>query len=131
MDQIKTVLTKYQKVAVVGISPDPGRPSHDVASYLIEHGFDVVGVRPGEKQVLGRPCYPSLADVPGPLEIVDVFRAPEHVPAIVEEAIRLKAKVLWLQEGVTHASAGEKAKKAGLVVISNRCMLKEHSRLFS
>lgn len=123
----KEILTKYKKIAVVGLSPDPMRPSHSVTNYMIRHGYEIVGVRPGDKEILGRPCYASLKEVPGPLEIVNVFRAPEHVPAIVDEAIALKAKVLWLQEGVVHPQAEEKARKAGLVVVSDRCILKEHA----
>lgn len=126
---IQEVLTRYKKIAVVGLSPDAARPSYGVTRYMIDHGYDVVGVRPGETQILGRPCYASLQDVPGELEIVDVFRSPEHLPKLVEEVIARKAKVLWLQEGVTHPAAEKRATEAGLIVISNRCILKDHARL--
>ena len=122
-------MKKYKKIAVVGLSPDSHRASYGVTSYMIDVGYDVVGVRPGSKEILGRPCYPSLKDVPGPLEIVNVFRAPEHVPAIVREAIALKAKAIWLQEGVYHDEAEDEARKAGLLVVSDRCILKEHRRI--
>jgi predicted CoA-binding protein len=125
--EIRDVLTRYHRVAIVGLSPDPARPSHEIAQYLIEQGYDVVGVRPGATKILDRPCYPSVSEVPGPVEIVDVFRAPEHVPDIVDDAIRSHAQVLWLQEGVTHPEAEKRAREAGLVVISDRCILKEHA----
>lgn len=128
-DQMLDVLTKYKKIAVVGLSPQPHRPSHGVSRYMIEQGYDVVGVRPGADTILGRPCYASLRDVPGPLEIVDVFRASEAIPELVDELIALSPKVLWLQEGVTHDVAEAKARQAGIIVVSNRCILKEHIRL--
>lgn len=96
---------------------------------MMQNGYEIVGVRPGPKEILGRPCYPSLRDVPGPIEIVDVFRAPEHVPEVVDDAIAVGAKVLWLQEGVMHPEAERKAQEAGLIVISDLCILKEHARL--
>ncbi|MDB5036805.1 MAG: CoA-binding protein, partial [Bacteriovoracaceae bacterium] len=117
--EIKDVLTKYTKVAIVGISPDPSRPSHTIANYLIGKGYDVCGVRPGTSKILGRPCYESLKDVPPPLEIVDVFRNSDAVPGIVDELSPLGAKVLWLQEGVMHPEAEEKARRAGIIVISD------------
>ena len=123
------ILKKYKKIAVVGLSPDSSRPSNGVTKYMISQGFDVVGVRPGSKSILDRPCYASLSEVPGPLEIVNVFRAREFVPEIVDEAIRLKAKAIWLQQGVYNDEAEEKAKKAGLLVVSDRCILIEHQRL--
>lgn len=124
------ILGKYKKIAVVGLSPEESRPSYGVTAYMIRQGYDIVGVRPGGlKEILGRPVYEKLQDVPGPLEIVDVFRASEHVPAIVKDAIRLKAKAIWLQEGVTHPEAEEEARQAGLAVVSNKCILKEHRKL--
>ena len=127
--EIHDVLTKYKKIAVVGISPQPHRASHGVSRYLIEQGYDVVGVRPGADTILGRPCYASLSEVPGPLEIVDVFRASDAIPELVDELIALKPKVLWLQEGVTHDVAETKVREAGITVVSDLCILKEHIRL--
>jgi uncharacterized protein len=124
------ILTEYKKVAMVGLSANPFRPSHFVAIYLISQGFDVIPVNPREKSILGRTCYPSLLDIPGPVDIVDVFRDPSAVPAIVEEAIQIKAKVLWLQLGVIHEEAAERARAAGITVIMDRCMKIEHARLF-
>lgn len=129
--EMREVLTQYRKIAVVGLSPKPNRPSHGVTAYMMRQGYEIVGVRPAQKEILGRPCYDSLEAVPGELEIVDVFRAPEHVPEVVDQAIARGAKVLWLQEGVTHPEAEEKARKAGLVVVSDRCILKDHARLCS
>ena len=127
--EIKEIFEKYKKIAVIGLSPNSSRPSFGVTKYLVNAGFDVVGVRPGIREVMGLKVYESLTAVPQPIEIVDVFRNSEFVPQIVDEAIRVKAKVLWLQEGVTHPEAEEKARAAGLKVISDRCILKEHRRL--
>lgn len=127
--QLKEVLTKYKNIVVVGISPRPERASYHVSEYMIDQGYDVVGVRPGAEKVLGRSCYESVKDVPGSLEIVDVFRASENIPELVDELIPLNPKVIWLQEGVTHPEAEAKARRAGITVVSDRCILKEHARL--
>jgi predicted CoA-binding protein len=128
-DAIRRVLQNYRNIAVVGLSPEPSRPSYGVTQYMLAQGYDIVGVRPGTSEILDSPCYASLAEVPGELEIVDVFRAPEHIPALVEELIPLKPKVLWLQEGVTHPEAEARARRAGIEVFSDLCILKEHARL--
>ncbi|MBK9041155.1 MAG: CoA-binding protein [Bdellovibrionales bacterium] len=127
---IKEVLEKYKKVTVVGISSKPTRASYGVAEYLLNQGFEVDGVNPIEKSILGCSVYSSLNLVPHKLEIVDVFRAPEHVLDLVNELIPLRPQVLWLQEGVTHREAEEKARQAGIRVISDKCILKEHRKLF-
>lgn len=127
-EQIVSILTQYKRVAVVGLSPRPERPSHEIASYLIENGYEVYGVRPAQTEILGRPCFSSLKEVPKPLEIVNVFRAPENVPEVADLAIAEGAKVLWLQLGITHPEAEKRARDAGLIVISNRCVLVDHSR---
>ena len=127
--EIKEVLTRYKKIAVVGLSPDESRPSFGVSQYMMKHGYEITGVRPAQKEIMGRPCYASLKDVPAPLEIVDVFRASDAIPAVVDECIPLKPKVLWLQLGITHPEAEEKARKAGIIVISDKCILVEHRRL--
>lgn len=127
---IKDVLTKYKTIAVIGLSPQADRPSHDVTEYMIHQGYEIYGVRPGGiKTILGRPCFEKLADVNEPFEIVNVFRANEFIPGVVEEVLKTKAKVLWLQLGITHPEAEEKARKAGLTVISNKCILVEHRKL--
>jgi hypothetical protein len=129
-DPIYRILSHFKNVTVVGLSPDPERPSHEIAEYLITEDYEVNGVRPGEEEILGVPVYPSLRDVPGPLQIVNVFRASKHIPALVDELVPLGAKVLWLQEGVSHPEAERKARSAGIFVISNRCIMKEHERVF-
>lgn len=127
---IRNILQQYRRIAVVGLSDRPERPSYGVTRYMIEHDYEITGVRPaGPSQILGRPCVPTLKDVPAPLEIVDVFRSPEYIPALVDELIPLKPKVLWLQLGITHPEAEEKARRAGIIVLSDRCILVEHRRL--
>lgn len=126
--KIKEILKDYSKVAVVGLSPNQERASHSIAKYLIRKGYDVVGVNPGHDSILGLPCYISVLDLPGDVEIVNVFRNPRHVPEIVDNAIEKKAKVIWLQEGVTHPEAEKKAEEAGIIVISDLCILKEHRK---
>ncbi len=126
---IAEVLTTYTRVAVVGLSSQPGRPSHGVAKYLKANGYQIVPVNPNEDEVLGEKAYGSLEEVPSRIEIVDVFRRPEFVPGIVDAAIAVNARVLWLQEGVVHREAAQTAKEAGLEVVMDRCILKEHIRL--
>lgn len=116
-------------IAVVGCSPKPERPSHYVAAYLKEQGYKIVPVNPGQTEILGEKCYESLLDIPFPIDVVDVFRRPEDVPPVADEAIMIKAKALWLQSGITEPESEEKARKAGLLVVSDRCMLVEHRAL--
>ncbi|WP_224960537.1 CoA-binding protein [Geomonas subterranea] len=123
---IKEILTRYRTVAVVGLSPESGKPSHEVAAYLKRAGYRIIPVNPAVDEVFGEKSYPNLAEIPGAVEIVDVFRRSEFVPEIVEQAIAKGAKVLWLQEGVVHEEAARRARDAGLEVVMDRCMLKEH-----
>ncbi|MBJ6750637.1 CoA-binding protein [Geomonas anaerohicana] len=123
---IKEILTKYRTVAVVGLSPDAGKPSHEVAAYLKRAGYRIIPVNPAVAEVFGEKSYPTIAEIPEPVEIVDVFRRSEFVPEIVEQAIAKGAKVVWLQEGVVHEDAARRAREAGLEVVMDRCMLKEH-----
>jgi hypothetical protein len=123
------ILNKYHTVAVVGLSPNPERPSYIVASYLIEHGYHVIPVNPNAQQILGKVSYPDLSSIPETVEVVDIFRRPEEVIPIVEEAIKIGAKVVWLQEGITNEEAVFKAKEAGLLVVMDKCMRSEHQRL--
>jgi predicted CoA-binding protein len=116
-------------IAVVGLSGRRFRPSHGVAEYLQRAGYRVIPVNPRETEVLGEKAYPDLASVPLPVDIVDIFRRSEHVPEIVEEAIRIGAKMVWMQEGVIHEDAAQTALAAGLEVVMDRCILKEHRRL--
>jgi uncharacterized protein len=128
-DRIR-ILEKYQRIAMVGLSSNPFRPSHFAAIYMLAHGYDVTPVNPRESEILGRRSYPSLLDVPGPIEIVDIFRESDAVPAIVEEAIARGAKVIWMQLGVIHEQAAAKARDAGLEVVMDRCVKIEHARFF-
>ena len=113
-------------IAVVGCSPKPERAGHYVAAYLQEQGYLIVPVNPGHRELLGQKCYPSLSDIPFPVDVVDVFRNPAYVLPIIEEAIKIKAKALWLQDGVTHPEGEAMAKKAGLLVVSDDCLLRRH-----
>ncbi|HMD49944.1 MAG TPA: CoA-binding protein [Bryobacteraceae bacterium] len=128
-DRIR-ILERYKRIAMVGLSSNPFRPSHFAAIYLLAHGYDVTPVNPREKEVLGRRSCASLLEVPGPIEIVDIFREPAAVPAIVEEAIEREAKVIWMQLGVIHEEAAERARQAGLEVVMDRCIKIEHARFF-
>jgi predicted CoA-binding protein len=125
-DGIRDILTQARTIAVVGLSPDPARDSHRVAAYLIEHGYRVIPVNPKEQTILGQKVYPDLAAIPEPVDVVDVFRASEHVPPIAEAATRLGAKALWLQLGVRHDEAARKAAGAGLAVVQDLCIKVEH-----
>lgn len=123
------ILREYRNIAVVGVSPKPDRPSYRVASYLAEHSYNVIPVNPNAQQILGKPCYPSLSAIPEPVEVVDIFRRAEDVMPIVEEAIKIGAKVVWMQEGIINEPAASRAREAGLRVVMDKCMLKEHQRL--
>ncbi|HBA90187.1 MAG TPA: CoA-binding protein [Geobacter sp.] len=127
--EIKEILAKYRIIAVVGLSPDDGKPSHEVAAYLKRAGYRIIPVNPSCTEIFGEPCYPTLADIPGEVEIVDVFRRPEFLPEIVEQAIAKGAKVVWMQEGIVNPEAAARAEQAGLAVVMDRCILKEHVRL--
>ena len=124
------ILETYRRIAMVGLSSNPFRPSHFAAIYLLSEGYDVIPVNPREKEVLGRKSYPSLSTIPGPVEVVDIFREPAAAPAIVDEAIAVGAKVIWMQLGVIHEQAAEKARTAGMEVVMDRCMKIEHARFF-
>jgi uncharacterized protein len=118
------------RIAMVGLSSNPFRPSHFAAIYLLSEGYDVVPVNPRESRVLGRQSYASVAAIPEPPEVVNIFREPAAVPAIVEEAIAVGAKVVWMQLGVIHEEAAARARSAGLEVVMDRCMKIEHARFF-
>lgn len=129
---IKEMLTKYKNIAVVGLSPDPSKPSHGVAAYLKRVGYRIIPVNPScQQDILGEQCYPTLADIPDQVDIVDVFRRSEYLPEIVDQAIAKGAKVVWMQEGVINEAAAAKAEAAGLEVVMDRCLLKEHGKMVS
>jgi predicted CoA-binding protein len=130
--ELKDILTSCKTVAVVGISPKEDRPSYIVASYLQSKGYRIIPVRPDGDTILGERVYHNLMEIPNEIEVdvVDIFRRSEDVPSIVDEAVQRGAKVVWMQEGVVHKEAGAKAEKAGLKVLMDCCMKKEHQRLF-
>jgi uncharacterized protein len=124
------ILKTYNTIAIVGLSNNPERASNHVGIYLKEKGYKVIPVNPSEKTVIGEACYPDIASIPGKIDVVDIFRKSEDVPPIVKDAIKCGAKAVWMQEGVINQAAANEAAKAGLKVVMNKCMLKEHSRLF-
>ena len=125
----RDLLQRYTRVAMVGLSPDPSRPSYRVAVHLIAYGYEVTPVNPTVGEVLGIPAVPTLADA-GPLEIVDVFRRLPEVPAVVDDAIELGARAIWLQLGLRDDAAAPRAREAGIAIIQDRCIKMEHCRWF-
>jgi uncharacterized protein len=125
-DRITELLQRAKTIAVVGLTDTPTRPSYGVSHYMRSQGYRIIPVNPNIKQWEGEKAYPSLLDVPEKIDIVNVFRRPDAVPDVVEQAIQIKAPVIWMQEGVIHRDAAEKAMRAGIFVILDRCILKEH-----
>ena len=125
-DEISGILRCVQTIAVVGLSPNRNRPSFRVASAMKDRGYRILPVRPLVKEVLGEPAYARLEDIPFKVDLVNVFRASEHVPGIVESCIALGIKRLWLQDGVIHEEAAQRAQAAGITVVMNRCILRDH-----
>ena len=126
---IRKVLRDSKTIAVVGLSPKPHRPSHQVASYLMKVGYTIIPVNPGQDAILERTCYPNLRAIPTPVDMVDIFRRQEAVLAIVEDAISIGAQFIWMQEGIINKEAAAKAESAGLTVIMNRCTKIDHMNL--
>ena len=122
------ILNSGRVIAVVGLSPRHDRPSYQVANYLKEQGYRIIPVNPTVKEILGETCYPDLASITEPIDAVDIFRRSEEVPDIVEEAIKIGAKAVWMQEGVVNEEAAGRARDAGLMVVMDKCMLKEHQK---
>lgn len=127
-DVVAQILRGTKTIAVVGLSSNPMRPSHGVAEYLKSVGYRIIPVNPNETEVLGEKSYARLEDVPEPVDVVDVFRRAEEVPAVAESAIKIKAKVLWMQLGIENGEAAERALAAGLVVVEDACLMVEHKR---
>jgi predicted CoA-binding protein len=125
-DPIAELLKRSKTIAVVGLSCNPLRPSHGVSAYLQSHGYRVIPVNPQIEECLGEMAYPSLLEVPDQIDIVDIFRRPEFVEEIVDQAIQRKIPAIWMQEDVIDEKAAEKARKAGIFVVMDRCILKEH-----
>jgi hypothetical protein len=121
---------EHRTLAVVGLSDDPTRPSHSVSAYMQRHGYRILPVNPGLSHVLGERCYPSLREVPDTPDVINVFRLPRYIPAIVDDMIELGYQNLWVQLGILHEPAAIKAEEAGIHVVMDRCILVEHARLF-
>ena len=130
MNTLRSILTQYRRIAMVGLSADRSRPSNFVAKYLLEHDFDVIPVNPRYDEILGQKCYPDLAAIPTPVDIVDLFQKAERIPPFVDAAIDMNAAIVWMQLGIVHESAADKARAAGLTVVMDRCMKIEYARLF-
>jgi len=128
-DEIREILETSRVVAVVGLSSSEERDSNRVARYLMDHGYKVVPVNPAEREILGQRSYPDLASIPFPVDVVDIFRKVEFIPAIVDEAIAKGARVVWMQLGLAHNESAEKARSAGLGVVQSRCIKIEHESL--
>jgi uncharacterized protein len=130
-DDLRTILNSRRTIAIVGLSPKPDRDSYHVAAYLKAHGYRVIPVRPAQAEILGETAYPGLDDVPRPVDIVNVFRSPEQILPHAHEALRLKPRVFWMQEGIAHAEAAALLTAAGIDVVMDRCIKREHERLFA
>jgi predicted CoA-binding protein len=130
VDPVTELLKRARTIAVVGLSNNPLRPSHGVAAYMQSHAYRVVPVNPQIESSLGEKAYTTLLDVPEMIDVVDIFRRPEFVEEIVDQAIQLKVPAIWMQEGVIHQKAAEKARRAGIFVVMDRCILKEHRARF-
>jgi len=128
-DEIRRILTSCHKIAVVGISPKEERDSNRVAKYLMEHGYEIIPVNPGQKEILGKTCYKTLNDIPRKIDMVDLFLNPARIPTVVDQAIEIGAKVIWMQLGLVHNGSAEKARKAGLQVVMNKCTKQEHEKI--
>jgi uncharacterized protein len=127
-DPISDLLHSAKTIAVVGLSDNPMKPSFGVSEYMQSRGYRIIPINPQISEALGEKAYPSLRDVPGKIDIVDVFRRPDAVPDIVDQAIELKVPAIWLQETVVHDQAAERARKAGIFVVMDKCILKEHRK---
>lgn len=127
-ERIADLLKTAKTIAVVGLTDSPLRPSYGVSSYMQSQGYRIIPVNPNVRDSLGEKAYGSLLDVPEKIDIVNIFRRPEAVPEVVDQAIQLRVPAIWMQEGVVHEAAAEKARKAGIFVVMDRCILKEHVR---
>ena len=129
LDELRRIYAETETIAVVGASPDTTKRAQVVPAYLQDQGYRIIPVNPGETEVLGEKAYPDLSSVPEQIEIVNIFRRPEYVPEVVEEAIAVGAKVIWMQEGIAHEDAAKSAEEAGLSVVMDSCIRTEHRRL--
>jgi predicted CoA-binding protein len=129
MSNVSEILKNARTIAVVGLSPNPMRPAFGVSQYMKNAGYKIIPVHPAHREVLGEKAYPRLEDIPEPVDIVNVFRRSEFVPPIVDSAIQIGARAVWMQEGIEDEQAARKARDAGLDVVMDRCILKEHRRM--
>ena len=127
--EIETILTTCRKIAVVGLSPKESRDSNRVARYLMEQGYEVIPINPGQRKILGKTCYRSLRDIPFHVDMADLFLNPARVPPVVDQAIYIGVHAIWMQLGVVHNDAARKAKEAGIQVVLNKCIMKEHEKI--
>jgi uncharacterized protein len=130
-DLLRKIFVETKVIAAVGLSSNPARPSYGVCAYLQSRGYRVIPVNPNETEVLGEKAYPDLASLPAIPDVVQIFRKPEAVPPVVDDAIRIGAKIVWMQDGAGNAEAAGRAEEAGLVVVMDDCMLRQHRRLFA
>lgn len=124
-----TILTRYKRIAVVGCSASPGKEAHEIPRYMLDAGYEIFPVNPTATEIFGRPAYRSLAEVPQPVEVVDVFRPSPEAPEVARQAAAVGAKALWLQSGITHPEARRIAEEAGMAYVEDRCLMLEHRRL--
>jgi len=128
-EEIREILLHHRTIAVVGLSPKASRDSNRVARYLMDQGYEVIPVNPGQTEVLGRTCYRSLADIPFQVDVADLFLNPDRVPPVVDQAMEKRVRVIWMQSGIVHNAAAQKARKKGIQVVMDRCIMQEHKRL--
>ena len=126
VEQLQTIFADMKSIAVVGLSPKKLRPSHQVARYLLEAGYTIIPVNPGQEEILGRKCYPDLLSIEGTVDVVDIFRRADQVGPVVQEAIAIGARVIWMQQGIINEPAAKVAEQAGLTVIMDRCLKVDH-----
>ena len=129
LDDIRRLLREARRIAVVGCSPKSYRPSHEIAEFLIDRGYEVVPVNPGHSSLLDRPCYPRVSAIPEPVDLVDVFRRSELVAPVIDDAIAAHARAIWLQDGIRDDEAAARARAAGLIVVQDRCIMRDHLTL--
>jgi predicted CoA-binding protein len=130
INTLRRILIENKRVAIVGLSDDWSRPSNFVGKYLLEHGFEVIPVNPKYDEILGQKCYADLKDIPTPVDMVDLFQRSDRIPPFVDDAIKIGAKVVWMQLGIVHEEAAQKARDAELEVVMDRCVKIEYARLF-
>ena len=129
LDETKDILERSKKIAIVGLSPKEERDSNKVAKYLMENGYEIVPVNPGQKEILGLKCYKSLEEIPYSVDVASLFLNPTRVPPVVDQAIRKRIGTIWMQLGIIHNEAAKKAREAGITVVMDRCMKQEHEKM--